>query len=230
MIKKITDNVYQFDPGMVNCFVIDDSGSITLIDTGFTGSEEKIFKGLAGIGRKPTDIKQIILTHLHPDHSGAAAAIQNMLHIPVYASYKDGELIKQGIGMRESMIRMPGLISWLVFNLVLKKAPKVIQPVNDIIDLADGQILPILSGLKVIYTPGHSAGHISLLLEKQQVLIAADICMNTNGLDYSILYEDVPLAKQTLKNISKYNFDIGCFGHGKPLMTNANEKMSKKFS
>jgi len=230
MIKKIIDNVYQFELGMVNCFVIDDNGSITLIDTGFSGSEQKIFKGLAGIGRKSTDIKQIILTHLHPDHSGAAAAIQNTLHIPVYASYQDGELIKQGIGMREPMTRMPSFISWLVFNLVLKKAPKTIQPVNNIIDLSDSQILPILSGIKVICTPGHSAGHISLLLEKERVLIAADICMNTNGLDYSILYEDVSLAKQTLKSISKYNFDIACFGHGKPLMTNANEKMSKKFS
>jgi glyoxylase-like metal-dependent hydrolase (beta-lactamase superfamily II) len=230
MIKNIIKNIYQIDLGVVNCYLIDDSGALTLIDTGVDGAEKKIFKALAEIGKKPTDLKQIILTHLHPDHAGSAAVIQQMLNIPVYAHYTDAALIEKGIGMREPMTRTPGFISWLVYSLLLKKAPKTITPVSNIIKLNDEQVLPILAGAKVIHSPGHSAGHISLLIEKEELLIAGDICMNTNGLDYSILYEDVTLAKQTLKNISKYNFKIACLGHGKPVMSSASKKMTEKFS
>lgn len=230
MIKNINNNIYQIDLGVVNCFLLDDGGALTLIDTGIKGSEKKIFKALAGIGKKPADIKQIILTHLHPDHAGSAAVIQQMFNIPVYAHHKDAELIEQGIGMREPMTRTPGFISWLVYSLLLKKAPKTITPVSNVIKLNDEQLLPILSGIKVIHSPGHSAGHISLLFEKEKLLVAGDICMNTKGIDYSILYEDVVLAKQTLKKVLKYNFNIACFGHGKPVIGDASRKMVEKFS
>jgi glyoxylase-like metal-dependent hydrolase (beta-lactamase superfamily II) len=230
MIKNIINNIYQIDLGVVNCFLVDNDGALTLIDTGIEGAEKKIFKALAEIGRGPSDIKQVILTHLHPDHAGSAAAIQKLLNVPVYAHHADAVLIEQGIGMREPMTRMPGFISWMIYNLMLKKAPKTITPVSNIIDLSDGQLLPILTGVKIIHSPGHSAGHICLLFEQEQLLIAGDICMNTNGLEYSILYEDVALAKQTIKDVSKCNFNIACFGHGKPVIGNASKKMIEKFS
>jgi glyoxylase-like metal-dependent hydrolase (beta-lactamase superfamily II) len=227
-IKKIVENVYQVNLGMVNCFIIDDEGLI-LVDTGLPESEKKIFHALSEIGKKPTDIKQIILTHLHPDHAGSAAGIQKLLQIPVFAHSADAGLIRKGVGGRESMVRTQGFFPWLIFNLFMRNAQSAIKPVDPITTLEDNQLLPILSGVRVIHSPGHSAGHISLLLEKEQVLIAGDICGNMGGLNYSILYEDPILAKQTLKEVAKYNFDIACFGHGNPLLGDANKKFAKKF-
>jgi glyoxylase-like metal-dependent hydrolase (beta-lactamase superfamily II) len=227
-IKKIIDNVYQVSLGMVNCFIIDDDG-LTLVDTGFRGNEKKIFEALSEIGNKPEDIKQIILTHLHPDHAGSAADIQKMLQIPVFAHSIDAKLIKKGVGVREPMIRTQGFLPWLIFNLFMRNTSSTIQPVDPITELQHDQLLPVLSGLRVIHTPGHSEGHISLLLEKEQILIAGDICGNTGGLNYSILYEHPALAKQTLKEVAKYNFNIACFGHGNPLWEGANKKMANKF-
>ena len=227
-IKKIIENVYQVSLGMVNCFIINDSG-LTLIDTGFPGSEKKIFEALSEIEKKPEDIKQIILTHLHPDHAGSAADIQKTLQVPVFAHATDAGLLKKGICFREPMIRTPGIFPWLIFNLFMRNTPSAVKPVDPITTLQHDQLLPILSGVRVIHTPGHSEGHISLFLEKEQVLIAGDICGNAGGLNYSILYEDPALAKQTLKEVAKYNFDIACFGHGNPLLGGANEKMAEKF-
>jgi len=213
---------------MVNCFIIDDD-RLTLVDTGFPGSEKKIFDALSEIGKKPADIKQIILTHLHPDHTGSAADIQKLLRIPIFAHSADAMLIRKGVGAREPMTRTPGFFPWFIFNLFMRNAQSTIKPVDPITTLHDEQLLPILSGMTVIHTPGHSEGHISLLLEKEQVLIAGDICGNAGGLNYSILYEDPVLGKQTLKKVAKYNFNIACFGHGNPLIGRANKKFMEKF-
>ncbi|SEO51750.1 MBL fold metallo-hydrolase [Mucilaginibacter sp. OK283] len=227
-IKKIIENVCQISLGAVNCFIIDNDG-LTLVDTGFPGSEKKIFDALSEIGKRPIDIKQIILTHLHPDHAGAAADIQKLLQIPIYAHSTDARLIRKGVGGREPMARTRGFFPWLIFNLFMRNAKSIIKPVDSVMALQGGQLLPILSGVRVIHSPGHSEGHISLLLEKEQVLIAGDICGNMGGLSYSILYEDPVLAKQTLKEVAKYNFDIACFGHGNPLLAGANKKIAEKF-
>lgn len=227
-IKKLTDQVYQISLGIVNCFVIDDNG-LTLVDTGLPDSKEKIFKALADIGKKGSDIKQIILTHLHKDHAGSAAKLQTQFNIPVYAHAIDAALLKRGIGVREPMIRTPGFISWMVVNVLMRDKNSNIEPVNPIIELEHDQILPILSGARVIHSPGHSAGHIALLLEKEGLLIAGDICANVAGLAFSPLYEDVDLGKETLKKVSRYHFDKACFGHGNPVNENANKKIAEKF-
>jgi hydroxyacylglutathione hydrolase len=50
--------------------------SIILIDTGVSGCEEKIFGIIKSIGRDPSEITTIVLTHSHPDHIGAARTIR----------------------------------------------------------------------------------------------------------------------------------------------------------
>ena len=96
-MKQITPSLYQISLGAVNVFVIKDNG-LTLIDTGSKGSMDKIFTAIRKGGENPESIKQIILTHAHPDHSGSAAAIKNRLGIPLLAHELDTALIAQGIG------------------------------------------------------------------------------------------------------------------------------------
>lgn len=74
-MRKITDHVYQITLGAVNAFVIEDDG-LTLVDTGYKGSADKIFNAIKKGGKDPKDIRRIILTHLHLDHAGSAAEIK----------------------------------------------------------------------------------------------------------------------------------------------------------
>lgn len=50
--------------------------AITLIDTGVAGCEKQIFDYIRSTGRDPSETALVILTHSHPDHIGAAMAIQ----------------------------------------------------------------------------------------------------------------------------------------------------------
>ena len=58
-------------------------------------------------------------------------------------------------------------MNWLVFNPAIKGVPGQIAPVSIGTRVADNDVLPIAGGLRVIHTPGHSAGHMALLLEQE---------------------------------------------------------------
>jgi glyoxylase-like metal-dependent hydrolase (beta-lactamase superfamily II) len=95
--------------------------------------------------------------------------------------------------------------------------------------LKDGDVLSIAGGIKVMLTPGHSLGHIVLLLQQDNVLVCGDICANMMGLDYSTVYEDRALGVQSVLKAATLGFDKAVFGHGNALVGGASEKMRKHF-
>jgi glyoxylase-like metal-dependent hydrolase (beta-lactamase superfamily II) len=226
-MQKITNRLYQISLGAVNAFVIEDNG-LTLVDTGLPGSTEKIFAALREAGKDPADIKHIILTHLHADHSGNAADIKRQTNARVYAHHTDAQLLEQGISGRPLTLT-PGLVNKLIYQLVIKGPATTVAPVTVEEKLSDGDIIPLLGGIQVVHTPGHSAGHMALLLPSEGVLIAADLCSHVIGLAYSTLYEDRTLGRQSILKTSNLPFETAVFGHGRPLQGEANKQLRAKF-
>ena len=74
--------------------------------------------------------------------------------------------------------------------------------------------MPIAGGLQVIHTPSHSAGHISLLLKNEVVLIAGDICAHVSGLGLSTVYEDSELGIKSILKAAEFEFDKAFSGMG----------------
>ena len=86
----------------------------------------------------------------------------------------------------------------------------------------DGDVLP--GGLKAIHVPGHCAGQIAPVAQHGGVLIAADACANLMGLGLSLGYEDLELGLRSLRKLSALSFQVGCFGHGKPIVKEASRR------
>lgn len=228
-IKQISPCVYQIDLGSVNSFVIENQGKLALVDTGYEGDQHKIYDALQQINKKPTDVAFIILTHLHPDHAGAASAIQQDLCVPIWVTNEDGTLLKQGISLRDNMQTSSGLLNKILKFLFVKEI-KSVPPIASFEPLSDGQVIPFGEGILTLFTPGHSKGHISLLVQSDKVLIAGDICANNVDLTPSIVYEDIATGNATLKKICKeHDFEAICFGHGKPILKDARQKFCAKF-
>lgn len=228
-MQQITGNIYQIKLGMVNAFVVEDNNGLTLIDTGYKNSTDKIFDAIKKAGKNPDDIKQVILTHSHPDHAGSAAEIKKRLNIPVLAHAEDAKIIEQGIGGRKPFILTPGFVNWMIFNLMIKNSDPSIEKLNIDQKLQDNEMLPIAGGIQVIHTPGHSAGHIALLVKNEGVLIAGDICANVMGLELSVVYEDKQLGIQSILKTAAFDFSTAVFGHGGPLKNQANKKFKETF-
>ena len=213
--------------GAVNAFVIEDDG-LTLVDTGMPGSTDKIFAALRKEGKNPADIKRL-LTHLHTDHTGNAADIKRQTNARVYAHRADAPLLEKGVSGRP-MTLTPGLTNRFIYQLFIKSAGTVVPPVAVEEKLSDGDVLPVLGGIRVVHTPGHSAGHVALLLQSEGVLIAADLCAHVLGLAYSTLYEDRTLGQQSILKAAALSFDTAVFGHGGPLHGQANQQLKAKFA
>ena len=227
-MKRISNNIYQVSLGRENVFVIEDDG-LTLVDTGRPGSAGKIFSTIKQAGKNPNDIKQIILTHAHPDHSGSAEAIKRMLDVPVWAHREDAKIMRYGIAFRKEICLTPGLKNWLIYELAIKRAGISIEPVSVDIALNDQDLLPLMGGVRVIHTPGHTRGHISLLAENEGVLIAGDLLSNTTGLGLSVIYENMAEGISSILKVTDLDFDKMVFGHGSPILKDAGSIMRQAF-
>ncbi|GAB2551553.1 MBL fold metallo-hydrolase [Spirosoma aerophilum] len=225
---QITPSLYQIGLGGVNVFVIKDNG-LTLIDTGYKDSLTRIFSLLEKAGEDPGNIKQVILTHAHPDHAGSAAAIKDTLGIPVLAHQLEAPLLAEGISGRSPIHCSPGVVNWLIYQLLIKRGSGTIDPVKVDEPLTHGDVLPVAGGLHVVHTPGHSVGHLALWLKNEGVLIAGDTCANITGLDWSTVYEDRALALKSLLAVSELDFDKAVFGHGGPIRQRASEAFKARF-
>ncbi|MCG3139641.1 MAG: putative metallo-hydrolase YflN [Anaerolineae bacterium] len=215
--QQIFPGVYEFANGIVNNWLIADDDGWTLIDTGYPNKEQTILDALAAFGKKPNDIKRILLTHAHPDHVGGYAALKQVTGAPAWIHPLDAQVVRGAIPLPR-VTPSPGLLPWLLFNALNRQMPNAIPRAEIENEIADGERLPIGGGLRVIHTPGHSAGHCAFLLERDgNLLFAADACANVLGLGPSIVYADHAQGRASLRKLAALNFDTVCFGHGKAL-------------
>jgi len=229
-MKEVLHNIHLLSLGGVNAFLID-HGKMTLIDTGYAGNGQKIFGYLEKIGKSPDDLENIIITHLHSDHCGSLAEIRERTDARVYMHEEDAQLIEKGISFREQLEITPGLIHKIVFRLFVKGAPKTVTPFKVDHLLKDNQTqLQIGKGFRIIRAPGHARGQIALLYEDHGgVLFAADTAGNMFGLGLAPFYEDYQQGLRDLRTLSENRFNHLLFGHGGPVLRNADEKFRKKF-
>jgi glyoxylase-like metal-dependent hydrolase (beta-lactamase superfamily II) len=74
--ELIADGIYGLVGGGVNVFLLDDPREgLTLIDAGLPGWGKRILALIAEIGRRPTDLRRILITHADVDHIGVLAAL-----------------------------------------------------------------------------------------------------------------------------------------------------------
>lgn len=227
-VTPIVDSLYVVNLGMVNAFILDE-GELTLVDTGVPGSTEKILAALEELGRRPEELKHIVVTHLHVDHTGSLAELKRRTGATVHMHRNDAAPVAQGRGARE-MNPAPGLLSFLVTKLIMKNAPSEIEPCETDEYLEEGQTLAFAGEARVIHVPGHAEGQVALLLPKDGgVLIAADAAANMMGLGYPVVVEDLSVAKRSLSRLSEMEFEHAGFGHGKPIIGGASEAFRRRF-
>ena len=75
-VRQIVPGLLVIPTGIVNTFLIDTPDGCVLVDAGLPGHDADILQGIAESGRRPTDVRHLIVTHAHPDHIGSLAAVR----------------------------------------------------------------------------------------------------------------------------------------------------------
>src|SRR5262245_66152378 len=100
----VGDGIHRLTNGVVNVYLVEDAGRVTLVDAGAPGDWEVLVATLGSIGRTPKDVETVLLTHGHSDHTGfaerarsEAGAIVRIHEADVERATK-GKTVKNGAG------------------------------------------------------------------------------------------------------------------------------------
>ena len=218
---EITNGIHIIPGTVANSYLIIEPSGLVLVDTGLPGNAGKILRYIESLGYSTQDIKHIIVTHADDDHYGSLAELAKKTGASTYASAIEAESILQGLSSRPLKLNR---IQKMFFNIIHPFIRAKSVKINHKLD--HGQTLQILGGLQVIFTPGHTPGHISLFCPSQGILFAGD-SMRSNG-EKLIPSEGLntwneEIALDSVRKQSELGARIVCVGHG-PVVYEADEK------
>ena len=204
---------------LVNTFVLrDEDGQVTLVDAGTKRAPKVVAAALEQIGVHVTDVTRIVVTHAHGDHVGGLGGLRGRTGATVAAHERDAAYLREGRG--------PVLDRTSLGGRLLRRSPGVTTPTPVEEELVDGQVLDVAGGLRVLHTPGHTPGHVSLLHEPSRLLITGDSIWNAFGRmswPVRMLCTDAAMTRRTAEVLGELDYDLVAFTHGPEIRTGARE-------
>lgn len=227
---QIFPHVHALALGPVNVFLIEDGPRLAVVDTGYAGSAPAILDAARALGRQPSDITNIVLTHCHPDHAGSLADLRAATGAAVWMHRADAEVVRGNAPMVRST-PAPGLLNQVLYRIFIKSVPASVPAAAVDHEVADGDVLPVGPGLRAVHAPGHSAGHTAFVLDAGGgLLFAGDACSNMAGLGLSIVYDDLAEGRRSLARLARLDFAAACFGHGRAISGAGAERFRRKWA
>lgn len=156
--------------------VVDTERGLTLVDTGMPGQADAIEAALAAEGFSLRDVRRIVLTHQDVDHIGSLAELKARTGAEAIAHNADAPYIEG----KERLIKSPSP-ERLAENPAVKAVYDAVGFAAIDRTVEDGDLLDVAGGVRVIFTPGHTPGHLCLFLERTKALIAGDALVSAEG-------------------------------------------------
>jgi glyoxylase-like metal-dependent hydrolase (beta-lactamase superfamily II) len=215
---QIAPGVHQVRMLGGDAFLLEED-RLTLIDAGTVGSRWLLERYLRRIGRRLDELDRIICTHGHPDHIGGVgelvrdrADISVLIHPDDLAGLQ--RPLREAMATAESHGERRGRIIQY-----LTRTPA------DPTTVEDDEVLPILGGLRVVHTPGHTPGSICLYLERHRILFTGDVLQVVRGqLTYASAFfsHDHAGARGSVERLAALDVETIALSHYPPWRTDAN--------
>src|SRR5581483_5486108 len=222
-VRSILPGVVQVPLRATSCFLLLDR-RVTLIDTGLPGSAGRILSAVARCRRRNGEIERIVITHYHPDHLGGLAELQRLLPAKAAIHAVEAPIVQSKEGPPPPFASGPlRTLSRPVANRAFRY-----QPVRIDEPLHDGDELPVLGGMRVVHTPGHTPGHIALYFPQMALLIAGDAMEHRAGVlsgPAPRVTADMPQALASLGKLAQLEIDAIAFSHFPRLPVRAGEAL-----
>jgi len=220
---EIAPHVRRIGNGTVNVYLVEEAGSVTVIDAGLPGYWDDLLHELAAIGRSLADVRAVVLTHGHGDHIGFAERASRDAGIAVEIHEADAALARgevpnpaKGFGP----IRLRPLLSFLVFGARngYLRTPKV----TTVATFGDGATLDVPGSPRIVLVPGHTPGSATLHVASLGALFVGDalatyaVTSGERGPQVAPFTADRSAAVASLARIEGLDARLVLPGHGQP--------------
>jgi len=198
-----------------NCYLV--RGKVSyLVDTNTPKGGKRVMGAIAGSGMKPDDVRYILITHYHYDHTGNLAELKRASGARVAAGLADAEVIagrKPPAG--------PGDIS--PAGRLLRKLPASLleryqhfDPCEVDLVLRDGDVLEEL-GLEVLELPGHTEGGVAYYHGEEKLAFIGDMVsniLNRPGPPFLSFSYDKKAILGSMRRLAELDLEYAYPGHG----------------
>lgn len=213
-------------PTIIHPTIIWSKDNMILVDAGLPGQLTQIRDSFQSAGLTFEKLNKIIITHSDMDHIGGLASVLNELpeKIKVLAHNDEKPYIEcelppirlTQIGAQLKSLQGEQHLQMKILYENLKANYKNFRAKVDR-TVIDGEELSCCGGIKVLFTPGHTPGHISLYLEESKTLVAGDLLNVDNerlvpSPDFTIV--DKNSASTSLKKLTQYDIQAVICYHG----------------
>jgi glyoxylase-like metal-dependent hydrolase (beta-lactamase superfamily II) len=214
--------------GRVHAFLIDDGHQLTLIDTLFDTDGHRVLAAVKELGRAPSDLKQIVLTHGHRSHLGGLATLKRLSGATVYAHRWEADIIAGERKAQAVTYRpMRPLREWwqtypLQLGLNFGLSPHPPCPVDEVAEDGDA-----IGPLQVVHAPGHSPGHLAFYWPERRALIAGDALATwpTLAPGWRNFNLNAQQHRRSLQRMATFDVAVVGVGHGQPIVSNVAEQL-----
>jgi len=199
--------------GFSNSVLLVNGSKSILVDTGYRGHISRLKSLFREQNLKPADIKVIILTHTHYDHTGNLIPLVELTGAKVLVHKNEFENLKKGFTpIPKGLGIFTGFVSW--FGKIIY--PKYASPkpfVADIINENEFDLKPFGTEAKVISTPGHTEGSQAVLLGEK--LVSGDAFINLrNGTFFPHFANQPDVLLETWEKVFEMGIKMIYPGHG----------------
>ena len=210
-MRQLADDLYLlrgFPPNAINVYLMGD----VVVDTGSRHAGKRILRQVKG-----RDGSAVALTHVHPDHDGAAKEVCEALGIPLWVGANDvAAMENEGPPPEHPMAKL----SAASFG-----GPR--HPVDRALREGDE-----VGGFTVLDAPGHTIGHLAYWRESDRALILGDVLFGMHPLTGlrqlreppGFFTEDPAQNRESARKLAALEPALVCFGHGPP------ERDTKRFT
>ncbi|MCK4421507.1 MBL fold metallo-hydrolase [candidate division WOR-3 bacterium] len=216
--RKARKDYFCVRISVINCFLLEARDGYLLIDTGYRGGYEQFIKGLKKIEIDISEIRYILLTHHHCDHTGLAAQLLKDTGAKLIVHKASIPLLEKGATKmgRGVNLLIKIVMSAFSFFSVSTFSPVTICEEDYIVDGDDADLLKEIGidGI-ILYTPGHTEDSISVLLSDGSAFVG-DVAVNFIITPYHIIIDDIDDVHNSWERLIKHGAKTIYPAHGKP--------------
>ncbi|SDS97573.1 MBL fold metallo-hydrolase [Microterricola viridarii] len=219
---QLVPGVRRVGNDIVALHLIETPAGITMIDAGLPGHWPDLLAELAAMGRGIDDIRGVVLTHGDSDHIGIAERLRRDHGVPVYVHTADaararGETTSHASG---GSMRFGAVLGFAAY--ALRKGGVRARHLTEVVEVHDGETLPLPGAPQIIGLPGHSPGSVAVFVPSVDTVFVGDALTTRNVLTGAVGPQPAPFtddpveALRSLEALSALEAHHVVPGHGPP--------------